>query len=44
MITLLLTIIAMVIIANMIIGIGLISIYFLYGATVYLMNRWMKST
>ena len=43
MITLLLTIIAMVIIANMVIGIGLISIYFLYGATVYLMSK-RKST
>nr|DAH64003.1 MAG TPA: hypothetical protein [Caudoviricetes sp.] len=43
MITLLLTIIAMVIITNMIIGIGLICIYFLYGATVYLMNM-RKST
>ena len=44
MITLLLTIIAMVIIANMVIGIGLVSIYFLYGATVYLMNRTRRST
>ena len=39
MITLLLTVIAMFIIANMIIGIGLICIYLLYIATVYIISK-----
>ncbi len=39
MITLLLTVIAMFIIANIIVGIGLICIYFLYSATVYIISK-----
>ena len=39
MITLLLTVIAMFIIANMIIGIGLICIYLLHIATVYIISK-----
>lgn len=39
MITLLLTVIAMFIIVNAIIGIGLICIYLLYIATVYIISK-----